>query len=253
VLQRAPTEVLSGALTDGPSGKIPLSVNVVAELRNRLREVGWAELDSACAGDVLDLAWQLGRPGPSRPGGEMVDHLIPLARSQAHLRSMSAVFGKGAFPFHTDLAHFSDPPRFVLIRAERVDGIARQTLLQDFRSLELTQTTRQLLAHGPFFIRGGHRPFLCAIADRVPGSAEEIVRYDGCCMTPASSSARRAELALTQKMSEAEPVRIEWYRGRTIVIDNWRVLHARAATPLGSDSEARVLERVLVWASKRRS
>ena len=235
-----------------PSGKIPRSVNVVQELRDQLRKVGWAELDSSCSGDMLGVARQLGRLGPSRPGGELVDRLVPLAQSQAHPRSMSVVFGKGPFPFHTDLAHFLNPPRFVLIRAERSDGISRQTLLQDFQSLDLALATRQLLAHGPFFVRGGHRPFLCSISDRVPGSTAEIVRYDGCCMVPASSSAHRAALVLMQKMSEVEPVRIDWYRGRTIVIDNWRVLHARAAAPLGLFSEARVLQRVLVWANKRR-
>lgn len=228
-------------------------MTAVARIKERLREVGWTELDSACVGEVLDLARQLGSLGPSRPQGQLVDRLTPLARTQAHPRSMSAVFGRGAFPLHTDLAHFSCPPRFVLVRAEKVNRVARQTLLQDFQRLELTLTDRQLLAHGPFWTRGGHRPFLSAIYDRIPGSTEGIVRYDGCCMTPASSAARRAESVLTRKTSEVEAIRIDWYRGRTIVFDNWRILHARAAAPLDYLSEERVLERVLVWTSERSS
>ena len=191
------------------------------------------------ADHLLHLATTLGHPSPSRPAGQVLDRLVPLARAQAHPRSMSAVFGEGAFPFHTDLAHYPCPPRFVLLRAAQTDRMVRPTLLHDSRRLPLTPTERQLLSHGPFLTRGGRRPFLSTIVDRVPRLSDAVVRYDGCCMTPASSSARTAELLLARKMDEREPVRINWYYGQTIVLDNWRVLHARAPAHPGSLPENR--------------
>ena len=160
---------------------------------------------------------------------------------------MSAVFGKGAFPFHTDLAHFASPPRFVILRAERADPTGRETLLHDHRLLSLTPAERQTFAHGPFFVRGGHRPFLSSILDRALGSTGVVLRYDPCCMTPATPSAHTAELLLTKKTTDLDPVRIEWFPGRTIVLDNWRVLHARAAPRQALQRDTRILQRVLVW------
>ena len=231
------------------SANILVAVPVASQLHDRLSHVGWAEVVARSANDLLQLATKLGRPGPSRPTGPILDRLIPLSRTQAHPRSMSAIFGEGAFPFHTDLAHYSSPPRFVLLRAAQAAGMVRPTLLQDFQRLPLTSTDHQLLAHGPFLTRSGPRPFLSAIVDRVPGLPAVVIRYDGCCMTPASSSARTAELLLARKMNELEPVQIDWHRGRTIVLDNWRVLHARASTQPSSYPETRVLQRILVWPS----
>lgn len=222
-------------------------MSTVAELHDRLRHLGWTDIDLACNGDLLTLAADLGRPGPSRPRGSVLDRLVPLTPTEAHPQSMSAVFGKGALPFHTDLAHSSSPPRFVLLRAERANPTGRETLLHDLRRLSLTPAERQLLAHGPFFVRGGTRPFLSSILNRDPGSTDVVLRYDPCCMTPATPSARTAELLLAQKTTGLDPVRIEWFPGRTIVLDNWRVLHARAAPRLAPQRDTRILQRVLVW------
>ena len=203
-----------------------------SQLHARLGHVGWASVRVSDADHLLHLATTLGHPSPSRPAGQVLDRLVPLAKAQAHPRSMSAVFGEGAFPFHTDLAHYPCPPRFVLLRAAQTDRIARPTLLHDSRRLPLTPTERQLLSHGPFLTRGWSpavffpQSLTGFLGCRMPSSGTTV-----CCMTPASSSARTAELLLARKMDEREPVRINWYYGQTIVLDNWRVLHARAPGP----------------------
>ena len=222
-------------------------VSTVAELQDRLRHIGWVDVDIVNDGDMLALAADLGRPGPSRPRGPLLDRLVPLSPTDAHPRSMSAVFGKGPFPFHTDLAHSSFPPRFVLLRAEQADDSGRQTVLHDLQRLPLTPTDRQLLAHGPFFVRGGRRPFLSSILDQVPRLMTTFLRYDPCCMTPASPSGHDAVLLLKEKTSAVDPVRIEWLPGRTVVLDNWRVLHARTAPRLTRRRNTRILQRILVW------
>ena len=242
----------SFAGTMGP--RILLNCWVVAfstNLEDRLRHVGWAEGVAANAAELLRVARYLGEPGPSRPGATLVDHLVPMTRAAARRRSMSAVFGDQAFPFHTDLAHHYTPPRFVLLRAEQAEGgIVRPTLLLDYYRLQLTLSDQQRLAHSPFLVRGGDHPFLCAIADRTDrtsGSPDLVIRYDGCCMTPASLSARAAQRLLTQETDCVPPIRIEWRLGRTIVFDNWRILHGRALNSSPLQPERRVLQRVLVW------
>lgn len=221
-----------------------------AQLRDRLLHIGWAETRLGSDRDLLELAADLGRPGPSRPKGPLVDRLVPLTSSQAHPRSMSRVFGEGLFPFHTDLAHSSSPPRFVLLRAEHADHTGCQTLLHDLKRLPLTSADYQLLVHSPFLVRGGSRPFLSAILNRAPRSRDVIIRYDPCCMTPASRPARNAQLLLTRKTTEVRPVQIAWYRDRTIVLDNWRVLHARTpAHRVRFQGRVRTLRRVLVWST----
>ena len=68
-------------------------------------------------------------------------------------------------------------------------------------------------------------------------------------MTPASPSASGAALLLRKKTSAIGPVRINWFPGRTIVLDNWRVLHARAAPRVALPRDTRILQRILVWAA----
>lgn len=134
-----------------------------------------------------------------------------------------------------------------MLRAEHTDASRRHTLLHDLRLLSLTPSERHALAHGSFVVHGGHRPFLTSILDRAPGSPDVVLRYDPCCMTPATPSAQTAALLLMKKTTNLDPVTIEWFPGRTVVLDNWRVLHARAAPRRALQRDARTLQRILVW------
>jgi alpha-ketoglutarate-dependent taurine dioxygenase len=49
------------------------------------------------------------------------------------------------------------------------------------------------------------------------------------------------------RLAKGRAVGIEWVPSRTLVVDNWRTLHARSASP--TNDADRLLERILVVAS----
>jgi hypothetical protein len=64
-------------------------------------------------------------------------------------------------------------------------------------------------------------------------------------MKPTGSGAAKSLAALEDTLASAEPQYIKWESSFVIIINNWRVLHARGSEPL-EDDKSRVLERVLV-------
>src|SRR5262245_32192863 len=59
------------------------------------------------------IADMLGKPLTPREGC-LVQHLIPRASSTPN--TYSGIYGLDRFPFHTDLAHWRMPPRYLLLR-----------------------------------------------------------------------------------------------------------------------------------------
>jgi alpha-ketoglutarate-dependent taurine dioxygenase len=55
-------------------------------------------------------------------------------------------------------------------------------------------------------------------------------------------SARIVSDAVKRSLREV----VHWSPGKLVIIDNWRLLHARAEPSPGEESERRVLERVLI-------
>jgi alpha-ketoglutarate-dependent taurine dioxygenase len=70
-----------------------------------------------------------------------------------------------------------------------------------------------------------------------------MYRFDEGCMCPADKVCGAARAVMLRTLA-TRSVAIEWVATRTVVLDNWRTLHAREKAPL-NDAD-RVLERVLV-------
>jgi alpha-ketoglutarate-dependent taurine dioxygenase len=64
-------------------------------------------------------------------------------------------------------------------------------------------------------------------------------------MVPAAKAFMAAKSVLEDAFAHAETVVVRWQRNSGLILDNWRMLHAREASD-GSDAGVRVLERVLI-------
>lgn len=199
----------------------------------------WVDIDPHA--NLLDVATSLGVPVPSRVGGPLVDVLSPRMQDQAPERSMSKRFGSGRFPPHTDGAYIPQCPRWLILRAVAVSSDASSTELWPVVPSEFSSADREVLGR-PLWSVHGRRPFLSPIFDRRP-NGDALVRFDSCCMGPRTRGAARVQAAMLEVITQRPPHRVNWELGRTILIDNWRVLHARPDCSLAT---TRVLERVLV-------
>lgn len=210
-----------------------------ASIRARVDRFGFAFMPGWSEGiTTLDAASSLGEP-MAPANGAAVQRLVPLATSTPN--TYSGNYGLGVFPFHTDLAQWPVPPRFLLLRC--VQGYADvPTLLLDGLAIVArigTDAARRavLRSRRP---QAGEIRLLRLLQD---GSDGTMLRWDGIYLKPASRIGDEVFAAMRDGIAEATPQCVAMVDdGDTLIIDNWRMLHARSAVP--DDRRDRHLERV---------
>lgn len=199
------------------------------ELQRALETAGYIFLEQfGGATTTGDAALRLGVP-EKLGAGPAVHRLSPTAREEAPPNTYSGAYGLSCFPLHTDLAHWQVPPRYLALRCVRgfeevptlvLDG--RRVVNQlgaDRLGRALVQPRRVLLG----------RRSLLPLYDR----SISLLRWDERYIVPAIPAAAEAMDAFRAILTGAVPVRVPLCRqGDTLVLDNWRVLHGRAAVPL---------------------
>lgn len=208
--------------------------NQLNELVEKARKDGWA--DGVCSTETLEYqTW--GRAyttvaGRSLKGGFEV--LRPTGTDQAEKRSLSAVYGRGQQPLHTDGAHLAEPPDLVILAVAKPTPVP--TLL--WRHIDMVEGLSELdedIRHGLFTIDDGKEVHL---APARTGWTKETarIRFDPGCMEPADSRARRVLKHFETALKSA--TQFEWTKpDQVLVIDNRNVLHARADSEHDPDRE----------------
>jgi alpha-ketoglutarate-dependent taurine dioxygenase len=200
-----------------------------------LQTHGWALLRSFrrdLSGD--EAAAALGRLWPR--GGT---HRIEPRRRDGAPNTYSGRYGCGPFPFHTDLAHHANPPRFLMLRCVRGYGDVRTPLI-DGQDL-VKAVGAELLARALVQPRrpSGGRQRLFRLFER--GEADRL-RWDAEYLRPSGVAGTEAAARLQAEMALARPTPIALIEpGDTLLIDNWRMLHARSSVP--EACRDRILER----------
>jgi alpha-ketoglutarate-dependent taurine dioxygenase len=222
-------------------------VNDIDKITAEVSERGWSvtELFREDRSRFLSLANSLGVPIPSRRSGAIVDTLAPIKPHLAPPRSMSALHGEGAFPFHTDAAYLTLPPKYVLLRIVSNAECSRDTLLIDMNELGLPASLRRRLCNEVWLVNGGRGRFYSPIinCDVIQGNA--IVRYDLNCMRAITEQAEESGRSFNGFLMNAPYKAYSWIHDQVLVIDNWRMLHARGPKPARSEND-RILERILI-------
>ena len=80
---------------------------------------------------LLTMTRNLGTPVPSRFGTSIYDILQPIERINVSRPSLSKVFSSGEFPLHTDGAHWTKPPRYIILACFSPGDANRSTLILD--------------------------------------------------------------------------------------------------------------------------
>jgi alpha-ketoglutarate-dependent taurine dioxygenase len=223
--------------------QVGMKSEVPVEATRHLREDGFWATTADDETDFLRLAGWLGTAVPTRPGEPLIQKLTPTTHSGAHRRSLSAIYGVGEFPFHTDAAHHRRPPHWMLMRCVDAGPVGRPTLFADVRALRLSPRQRRAIKRAVWWVRSGGRAFLASVLS--VSSDGERVRYDRGCMMPADPAFAPAASVFEEVLGSTTPMSVAWRAGDVVVIDNWRLLHARADGD-GSDAGKRLLQRILV-------
>lgn len=213
---------------------------------HKLATRGWVFLHhSEPRGHMLNIANSLGRAitPPNRP---TLHRLKARATSDAVRNSYSGRFGYGQFPFHTDMANWTTPPRYVLLRQNAGDSSIPTLLLDSQRVLSCVPSKQ--LERGIWTARARHRSFVCNLLSARKNFS--LFRWDPYTLVPRSEEAQNVTRLLfeeIQKQKESYLTSITFDSEAILVIDNWRMLHARPAIPV--QAQTRELERLLVAGS----
>ncbi|MEU8061743.1 TauD/TfdA family dioxygenase [Microbispora bryophytorum] len=194
------------------------------DLERILRDRGFAYLDEQTDHDAREVARRLGR-------SSMSHELKPRKQAAADPWSLSGVYGLGPFPWHTDGAISSDPPRWVLLRAVRVSEGTWTELLEPDVEVQ-TAMRRTVLRATDRTGRIRHLPAA------VPDGDRWRLRWDPRTCAP------RTGLTIDEMQRQSCTETVTWAEGRLLIIDNSRLLHRRPAV---DERAERLLERIYVW------
>jgi hypothetical protein len=214
------------------------------ELLGSLAERGWSRHTSKGA-DSGSIVRELGRLGDrlgtrvAGRAGSLEEVVQPRAADDAHPRSLSARYGLGALPFHTELSHRTRPCRYLLLGCIDPGLPAAATMLLDWRTLGFSREELDLLEDAPVLVRTGRRSFYSTILS--PGGA--FLRYDPGCLEALEERGRQALSLVGDRIAGARSEAHHWRQGDILIIDNWRVLHGRSPSDRGS---GRSLARILI-------
>jgi Taurine catabolism dioxygenase TauD, TfdA family len=203
----------------------------LATLATEANRKGWAS-GSGDVGSIRKQAAALGwaEVAPRR-GDATVSVLRPSAASNAHPNSLSATYGLGRQPLHTDGAHMQEPPDLLVLICTLPSATSTQLWRPDFRQSPPASTTTAF-SHGMFLVRNGRESFYAPALSGSWALSGARYRYDPGCMTPCDARAREVQEYFEQQLSRA--VANEWQTaGQVLVIDNRRVLHARSGVADG--------------------
>jgi len=207
----------------------PVSIGTVVAvvdlevLAETARTEGWAsglgDLDS-----IREQAKSLGWVEvSSRRGDPTVSVLHPTEKSAAHPSSLSARYGLGHQPLHTDGAHLPHPPDLVVLLSQRPSA----TPTRLWRAKDAPPyPPYSALHHGMFLIRNGRDSFYS------PAFSGTRYRYDPGCMTACDARARAVAQYFEQQLIYTSVH--EWMSaGQVLLVDNRRALHARSVVAEG--------------------
>ncbi|AYC34992.1 hypothetical protein D3880_00620 [Pseudomonas cavernae] len=200
---------------------------------------GYAFVREHCPGtDTIAVANSIGQSVEPWKGGAVQD-LVP--RSSSTPNTYSGIYGLSHFPFHTDLAHWRFPPRYLLLRC--VNGYADiPTLLLDGEAI-IEAVTLDILTRAIFKPRRPRQGRVQLMRLYESGSDGYCFRWDEVFLQPSSRIGDIASQRIHEQFKKCNPLSIALERsGDTLLIDNWRMLHARSPIPAGR--EDRKIQRV---------
>lgn len=205
-------------------------------LGKELKEKGYMSLSSDAEMSMLEVAQKIGNVFrvPTMP---LVQTLTPRQKEHELENTYSGNFGLEEFPFHTDLAHWYVPPRYLFLRCV-VPAPDVVTKLIDSRDI-CGDIEVGILSRSHF----KPRKRLDRAVNLLKIKQGEIFRWDSIFIEPANRNAEELKLKIQCAISSAKHVGLNLDRnGQCLLIDNWRMLHGRSA--VSTKSMGRKIERV---------
>lgn len=203
--------------------------------QSKLKEQGYVltKIDPELSLERIEVA--LGRVDLIE-GISPIQELIP-KQGRGVGPSYSDNFGFGEFPFHTDMAHWSVPPRYLALICVcgSSDVATRIVHRSDLLSPEELLNCRRALFKARRPLEGRQTPLRMLDGD--------VFRWDALFLKPLNRLGNEMVSLVAKRLGEIAARKVTLVApGEVLILDNWQVLHGR--DPIPPDSMKRVLNRV---------
>lgn len=169
----------------------------------------------------------------------LVDTLYPREEDKLKENTYSGLFGYNEFPFHTDLAHSSLPPRYLILRC--INGcIDVQT-----RTLSLNKITERFNFNKlKKCITYPRKRVLDRKVTPLPIIFKSnFIRWDSVFLKAANKHAGDFHQWMSEKKWDGSEISHTLLnKGDTLIIDNWTTLHSRSS--VSKNNSSRIIERL---------
>ena len=207
------------------------------DVLSAISKQGWAQLSwwDGCTAEALNARYP--EIFSRHPLSRTNQILRPLSQADAKPGTMSSFTGLDRQLPHTDKAHYGLPPRYVVLRCHSAGNASCPTELcmPDWKLLKANPPA--LLTKPKWLIRqSGRTHFYGRVIEFAP-NGEDRLRFDPLCMSLPGEPDGQEE-ALNVLLAHATISLHEWRLGETLLIDNWRALHARSRSTEASSTRA---------------
>jgi L-asparagine oxygenase len=209
----------------------------------KLDRFGFVRFSSPSEVHTADVARTLGDV-VSLDSGSEVQTLAPVTSEVHGQNRYSGIYKNGPFPFHTDLAHWYRPPRFVLLRCIQASSNVTTYLLHSRKLIKPDEQWIVLRALFRARRRQDGRITCMRLLER------DCFRWDPLFLLPINRLAVELRTLVLQRISESSAQSVVLNTpGDCLLVDNWRSLHGRSNVP--RNSYHRMLERVYLDGVRR--
>lgn len=183
----------------------------------------------------------LDRALKQRIGAVTSTDLAIKSQEEARPKSLSAKYGDGQFPHHTDFAFRPYPPRLIILINETDEAYERPTTVTRFADLH--EKARVLHARTLWSVKTKAGSFV--VGGKSAIGRHTINRWDVEFLSPNNGIAKFAAERLSKAFSMLEKVH-RWEPKSALLIDNWNCTHSRGEAP-EVDDKKRQLVRLEAW------
>lgn len=187
-------------------------------------------------GTLLEVSKQVGHENIPD-----IQSLKPRQKNDNLKNQYSGYFGLDEFPLHTDLAHWSCPPRYLLLRCI----VGSNSVATNFIHInELKKIIGNNLINKSVVKLRRSKSFAvnCLLPTSFNSDGIEGIRWDSIFLSPMNKAANKITESLCQDGLQSKISHVILKNiGDTLIIDNWKILHGRGIVNVQESN--RIIER----------
>lgn len=190
-----------------------------------LKKKGWTEFKSGSTdSELISIASNIGEI-TKHPNGQCVFSLKPKLANDAVKGTFSNMHGLNDFPLHTDTAFYKKPARYILMHSVNPSNCNTTLLLKNSFWDLMTTAEKTKAERAIYLVKTNQEKFYTSFIFRE--NNESGFKYDPSCMFPVNKYAKEFDSLFNNIILDIPLIDIKWSGNKTIIIDNWNILHGR--------------------------